>query len=69
MSNLSPFGGGKNPPWVRNAGKSIALLKYAPYRRSVCKSTTLPNFCYNLHERMNIFTKCFLAMFDIFLKY
>lgn len=26
MSNLSPFGGGKNPPWVRNAGKYCSLL-------------------------------------------
>lgn len=26
MSNLSPFGGGKNPPWVRNAGHFIKFI-------------------------------------------
>ncbi|XP_011161099.1 cell division cycle and apoptosis regulator protein 1 isoform X1 [Solenopsis invicta] len=27
MSNLSPFGGGKNPPWVRNAGQGIQNIQ------------------------------------------
>lgn len=24
---MSPFGGGKNPPWVRNAGNYLVVLK------------------------------------------
>ncbi|XP_043679160.1 cell division cycle and apoptosis regulator protein 1-like isoform X2 [Vespula pensylvanica] len=27
MSNLSPFGGGKNPPWVRNTGQGIQNIQ------------------------------------------
>ncbi|XP_011504659.1 PREDICTED: cell division cycle and apoptosis regulator protein 1-like [Ceratosolen solmsi marchali] len=27
MSNISPFGGGKNPPWVRNAGQGIQNIQ------------------------------------------
>ncbi|XP_063994162.1 cell division cycle and apoptosis regulator protein 1-like [Diachasmimorpha longicaudata] len=27
MSNLSPFGGGKNPPWVRNAGQGMQNIQ------------------------------------------
>ncbi|XP_070153513.1 cell division cycle and apoptosis regulator protein 1 isoform X2 [Polyergus mexicanus] len=27
MSNMSPFGGGKNPPWVRNAGQGIQNIQ------------------------------------------
>ncbi|XP_015521013.2 cell division cycle and apoptosis regulator protein 1 isoform X1 [Neodiprion lecontei] len=28
MSNLSPFGAGKNPPWVRNAGQGIQNIQH-----------------------------------------
>lgn len=31
MSNLSPFGGGKNPPWVRNAGESSTRGRSLPF--------------------------------------
>lgn len=47
MSNLSPFGGGKNPPWVRNTGK---ILLYTNIKWRNCMSfrvqnTMLPNLC------------------------
>lgn len=61
MSNLSPFGGGKNPPWVRNAGKVVLILIYVLLSIRV-QVNNVAKFLLQLIQ-VNKFIKYFLLIF------